>query len=80
MKYLYFGDLDAYRLQFGEALRAEGMPNMLGYSGKSIFLYTEASMTKKTCGESGFPFRRPYTDRQDIAGAIARVAPGLGKR
>ena len=70
-------------------------------------------MAKKTCDESGLPFRRPYTDRgidytggmcprtdargphmftlginesfcgedlQDIAGAIARVARGLGKR
>ena len=37
-------------------------------------------MTKKTCGESGFPLRRPRTARQEIAGAIARVAPGLGKR
>ncbi len=49
---------------FGEALRAEGVPNMPGYIGKPIYLCTEALTAKRTYGQSGFPFDSPYTARR----------------
>ena len=105
------GRLDG--VEFGEALRAEGVSNMPGYIGQPIYLCTEALTAKKTYGDSGFPFDSPYTERridytegmcprtdeglrhmltvginenfseedlQDIAGAIGKVARGLGGR
>ncbi|MFH1743975.1 MAG: DegT/DnrJ/EryC1/StrS family aminotransferase [bacterium] len=41
--------------QFGEALKAEGVPNMPGYIGVPMYLCSEALTEKKTFGTSGFP-------------------------
>ncbi|MEW6749432.1 MAG: DegT/DnrJ/EryC1/StrS family aminotransferase [Candidatus Latescibacterota bacterium] len=49
---------------FGEALRAEGVPNMPGYIGKPIYLCAESLVAKRTYGSSGFPFDSPYTERR----------------
>ncbi|MFC1526263.1 DegT/DnrJ/EryC1/StrS family aminotransferase [Candidatus Latescibacterota bacterium] len=71
------GQMDG--VEFGEALRAEGVSNMPGYIGKPIFLCTEALTAKKTYGNSSFPFDSPYTDRQIdyVEGMCPRTDEGL---
>lgn len=66
-------------VKFGEALRAEGVPNMPGYIGKPIYLCSEALTAKKTYGRSGFPFDSPYTDRriEYVEGICPRTDEGL---
>lgn len=64
---------------FGQALVAEGVPNMPGYIGKPIYLCTEALTAKKTYGSSRFPFDSPYTDRciDYVEGMCPRTDEGL---
>ena len=40
---------------FGEALRAEGIPNLPGYTGVPMYLCSEALTKAQTFGRSGFP-------------------------
>jgi len=71
------GSMDG--VEFGEALREEGVGNMPGYIGKPIYLCTEALTAKKTYGSSGFPFDSPYTDRkiEYTEGMCPRTDEGL---
>lgn len=71
------GTVDA--LEFGEALRAEGVGNMPGYIGKPIYMCAEALAAKKTYGSSHFPFGSPYTDRriEYTEGMCPRTDQGL---
>jgi perosamine synthetase len=49
---------------FADALRAEGIPGKAGYIGRPIFMCAEACVSRKTYGESGFPFDSPYASRE----------------
>jgi len=48
---------------FSKALSAEGVPSSYGYTGKPIYLCTEALTKKKTFGTSGYPFNSQYYDK-----------------
>ena len=41
--------------RFGEALKAEGIPNLPGYTGVPMYLCSEALTAARTFGDSGFP-------------------------
>ena len=49
--------------RFGEALAAEGVPGMVGYTGLPIYMCSAALTEKRTYGASGFPFDSPYSSR-----------------
>jgi len=49
---------------FAEALKAEGIWAKAGYIGRPIFMCAEACVSKKTYGDSHFPYDSPYTDRK----------------
>lgn len=71
------GSMDG--VEFGEALRAEGISNTPGYIGKPIYMCTEALASKKTYGSSSFPFNSRYVDRdiQYTEGLCPRTDEGL---
>jgi dTDP-4-amino-4,6-dideoxygalactose transaminase len=47
---------------FADALKAEGVPAKAGYIGRPIFMCAEACVSKKTYGDSHFPYDSPYAD------------------
>ncbi|MHC4712026.1 MAG: DegT/DnrJ/EryC1/StrS family aminotransferase [Planctomycetota bacterium] len=49
---------------FAEALRAEGIWGKAGYIGRPIFMCAEACVSKKTYGDSRFPYDSPYASRE----------------
>jgi len=55
-------DFDAEK--FAKALQAEGIPVSLGYTGKPIYLCTQALSEKRTFGKSGYPFDSPYYNKK----------------
>lgn len=54
--YVERGDIKAV----GEALRKEGLPVVVGYTGKPIYLCSESLAAKKTYGSSQWPFTANY--------------------
>ncbi len=50
--------------KFVKALNAEGIHAGLGYTGKPIYLCSEALRKKKTFGNSGYPFNSQYYGRK----------------
>ncbi|MEM2945616.1 MAG: DegT/DnrJ/EryC1/StrS family aminotransferase [Candidatus Hadarchaeum sp.] len=49
---------------FVKALIGEGIPASYGYTGKPIYLCTEALTRKRTFGTSGYPFNSPYYGKE----------------
>ena len=46
--------------KFVDALSAEGVPIGWGYTGKPIYLCSQALADKRTFGNSKYPFETPY--------------------
>ena len=50
--------------KFIEGLKAEGIPAAYAYTGKPIYLCSDALRRKKTFGNSGYPFNSQYYNKE----------------
>jgi perosamine synthetase len=73
--------VDGEPAAFSKALRAEGIPNGLGYIGKPIFLCMESLVEKRTFGNSSYPFDGSHGGRSIdyVEGLCPRTEAILGQ-
>jgi len=73
--------VDGEPAAFSKALRAEGIPNGLGYIGKPIFLCMESLVHKTTFGTSSYPFDGSHGGRSIdyVEGLCPRTEAILGQ-
>ncbi|MCD6407754.1 DegT/DnrJ/EryC1/StrS family aminotransferase [bacterium] len=72
--WLYPFKIEGYNpKKFVKALVAEGIPAALGYTGKPIYLCSEALRGKKTFGKSEYPFN-PYNPEIEYKEGLCPVA------